>query len=150
MGNRIASRSRRASSPVTLAATVALAFAACSGSPTAPDHQPAPSFARCDDPFENHFQPGPGDLFRTPDERARAAAETERLARIQERHEDAIFAIPGVLSMGIGYATDLKEFVFVVGYDQAGACPTTVPGSLAGVRVFLEASSPAVALPAAP
>ena len=119
---------------------------ACHDSLTGPE-QPAPtSFARCDDPFSAH-QPPPshGDVFVTPEERAFAQAETGRVSAILDRHVDALFALPWVIATGVGYAFDLREFVIVVSYDQAGPCPLNVPGQIEGVRVLLDPSSPAVA-----
>ena len=82
-----------------LAAILVAIGLACSDSPTGPER-----FAECPgttDPFLGC--PSDGDLFKTPEERARAQAETERLGAILDRHVDALFGIPGVIGTGVGY-----------------------------------------------
>lgn len=108
-------------------------LAACD--PAEPGQCPGRSFGPCP-PFE-------GDA-----EREAAFAEVDRLAAIQDRHEDEVMAVEGVLSMGIGYDCGSDRWVFVVGYDRAGACPEDVPDALEGVAVVLQPSSPVVVQPA--
>lgn len=111
-----------------------LAFTLGCQSPTQPE------FASCDE----RLAPLQGPVFNTPEERAAADREIARLAEIQARHQDGIFAIPGVFGMGISFDPRGREFVFLVSSNARRPCPRGVPARLEGVRVFLELGDPPV------
>jgi hypothetical protein len=113
-----------------------LALVACD-----PDPVPLEDPTACDHPRDDACL-SDGPLFVTDAERDAAQAETDRLAEIQDRHQDEIFAEEGVLSMGIGWDCEGEEFVFVVGYDEDGSCPGGLPLDLEGVPIRVYATQP--------
>jgi len=116
-----------------------LALAACDEPDAEPDTDPVEE--QC--PGEPTWEVCP---FVTEVERAEAQAEIDRISEIQDRHEDDVMAIEGVLSMGIGFDCPSDAFVFVVGYDEEGDCPTSVPHELDDVPVLVFPTSVGVFL----
>ena len=125
-----------------LALLIAVFLGACSDTITNP---PGPEeYADCPGIDLTQFWPPGQPLFVTPEERASAQVEIDRLRPIKDRHVAEILAHQEVFGMGISYDVRTSEFVFVVYYDHSGPCPTTVPATIEGVPVFLRGDSPAV------
>jgi hypothetical protein len=80
----------------------------------------------------------------TTGEQELAEAETERIAAIQDRHADELWAIDGVVGFGVSFDCTLDTWVISVTYDAAEGCPAGIPADLEGVPVVVVAGSPAV------
>ncbi len=89
-----------------------------------------------------------GQFFRG-EERARIIEETQRLAGIQERHEDEILNLPGVLGIGVGLDREKRELVFLVVVDENGQMPD-LPQDIEGIPVMVERHPPDVPLHGVP
>ena len=89
-----------------------------------------------------------GRFFRGA-ERARMIEETQRLAKIQNRHEKEIMALPGVLGIGVGLNQQKRDLAFLVVVDKKAEMPK-LPADIEGVPVIVERHEQDVPLHGAP